>query len=115
MGAGPDPPASPADIAWAYRDFEHGSVPNRFAGVFQVETFAQFGDTVDIHLQVVPGTEFVEVFCRYLVHTAEGGKLVEEPLKSCGGNNLKDAGGLIAGIPECMPLAAWLENEVARS
>src|ERR1700755_2564304 len=33
--------SSPADIAWAYRDFEqYGSLLNGFTGVFQVETFA---------------------------------------------------------------------------
>ena len=52
--------SSPADIAWAYRDFEqYGSLLNGFTGVFQVETFAKFGDTVDIHLQFVPRTEFI--------------------------------------------------------
>ena len=55
------------------------------------------------------------VSVEYLVHAAEVRKLVEELLKSCGGNNLKDAGGLIARVPERMPLASWLENEVARS
>jgi hypothetical protein len=31
----------PADIAWAYRDFEpYGSLSNRFTGEFQVEAFA---------------------------------------------------------------------------
>ena len=34
-------------------------ITNRFTGEFQVEAFAQFGDTVDIHLQFVPRTEFI--------------------------------------------------------
>jgi hypothetical protein len=34
-------------------------ITNRFTGEFQVEAFAQFGDTVDIHLQFVSRTEFI--------------------------------------------------------
>ena len=33
--------SSPADIAWAYKDFDpYGSLSNRFTGEFQLETFA---------------------------------------------------------------------------
>ena len=39
----------------------------------------------------------------------------EEPLKPRRGDDLEDPRRLIASVPERVPLAAWLEDQVARS
>src|SRR5215211_754606 len=73
-------------------------------------------DAVALYLEPVTGGDRAE-----LTRIGRPGGLLEELdhllevlLEACGRDHLEDARRLIPGIPEGMPLASWLEDQVAR-
>src|SRR5579875_315586 len=85
----------------------------------QPEALHEAGHGLGAHLQAVALAERrkgrgLQLCCPHLRCAAQLDKLGEEALEARGGDYLKDPCGLIAVVPECVPLAARLEDEVAR-
>src|SRR4051794_22543035 len=76
----------------------------------QAVALEQAGDAVDVELDAVALGERRARALRGL-GLAE---LVEEALEARRGDDLEDPRGLVAGVPERVPLVARLEDEVAR-
>jgi hypothetical protein len=80
----------------------------------EAESLEQARDAARVHLELVAGAELAEDARLGLRHPAEVDQLVEEALEACGRDDLEQARGFVARVPERVPLVAWLEDQVAR-
>jgi hypothetical protein len=74
---------------------------------------AQPGHRLELELEPVAGTQVGEPLRLGRPAGAGVDELVEEVLEPARGDDLEDPAGVVAGVPERVPLVARLEDEVA--
>src|SRR5918999_1352105 len=79
----------------------------------QPEALKQLGNRLRPHLKAIALPELCERLLIRLGHTAHVNELPEEALETGRGDDLEDPAGLVARVPERMPLVARLEDQVA--
>src|SRR5438067_2037515 len=70
-------------------------------------------DALGVHLERIAGAELGQRLRLGLCDAAEVDELVEEPLEAGRGDDLEDPRRLVSGVPECVPLVAGLEDQIA--
>jgi hypothetical protein len=116
---GPDVrPLLSSAAALCHRDHAAGSPPSSVStaslgGKDEPVLFAETHHAVEIELYPVAG---VKAYSRLTVHRLRTlGSLLEEVLESSRGDDLQDPARSFPGVPEGMPLASGLEDEVPLS
>ncbi len=79
----------------------------------ETEPLDESWNTLRVQLETVTRAEFTHALRLRPSHAAEIEEFGEEPFEAGWRDDLQDPSGLIAGIPEGMPLIARLEDEVA--
>ena len=81
----------------------------------EIEALDQARNALGVHFEFVAGAQLAERLRLGLGDAAEVDQLVEEPLEARRGDDLQDPRRLVAGVPECVPLVARLEDQIARA
>src|SRR5918999_3074579 len=86
---------------------------DRLAGEDDAEPLDQARNRVRLHLELVAGAKLGQGLRRRCGHATHVGELLEEALEPGGRDDLEEPRGLVAGVPEGVPLVARLEDQVA--
>jgi len=78
--------------------------------VRDAEPLAEPGDALRVHVDAVARAGVCEADEVGLAGRVDLGELAEEVLEAGGRDDLDDLAGLVAGVPERVPLVAWLEH-----
>src|SRR4051812_19831414 len=80
----------------------------------QPEALKQLGNRLRPHLKAIALPELCERLLISLGHTTHVDELLEEALETGRRDDLEDPAGLVARVPERVPLVARLEDQVTR-
>jgi hypothetical protein len=76
------------------------------------EALKEFGHASGVHLKREALAELAQLLRGGLGDAAEVDELSEEAFEACGRDDLEDSARLVAGVPERVPLSAWLVDEI---
>ena len=106
--------SAPASRRCRPRTTEPPLLPERFRGEAQTKAFDEFGHAARFHLEGEALAERAQLVGGSLGDAAEFDECGEELLEAGGRDDLEDTAGLVACVPERVPLSTRLVDELAR-
>src|SRR4051794_2505473 len=108
-------PGEPGPASRTRREVRAGSYTSLDPGEPEPEAAAELGDALGLHVERVAGAELAHRLRVERAGRRHRPQLGEELLEAGGRDDLEDPRGLVAGVPERVPLPAGLVDQVART